>query len=173
MRDIVCVLPSALLQAAKTLAAGCAVLAVSLLPFFIPAEFFIKVHRLEFLPSGTPLPDGLLARRDNVLQERDPRWPMRLEWAAVVRQAHLPPDDSSGRERDYVLVTVCSGSGAWTYKKLDAPAIMPLEKWAGDPGCRLFDGTYRLYAQWTYRLLLWSWTAEARSKFFTITGRGP
>lgn len=159
-------------DARRTLASGLTFLALVLVPFYLPPSLFMTVEELRFIERGAKIPGSRdIASTDKVLQARHPRWTMRLEWSAVVYEA-FATDPVDGERREVILISLCDGHGVWTYEPRTLPAIMPLEQWVGDDACRLHDGTFQLYAQWTYRFLIWSWTVHARSEFFTVEGRG-
>ena len=158
-------------DARRTLATGLAFFALLLAPAYLPSSLFMTVEDLRLISQGARIPGSQdTSDMDNVLQAQSPRWTMRLEWTAVVYEIFATGPDSERRELQ--LISHCHGYGVRTYQPLDRPAITPLEQWVGDPGCHLHDGTFQLYAQWTYRFLIWSWTVDARSALFTIKGRG-
>lgn len=153
-----------------TLATIALILGMLVLPRMIPASVFM-VADIAFIPAETKLPGGeKVIERDSVVQTRDPAWPMEMRWQAAVYRSTMRK--ANGDRQWFERSVVCHGKGVWTYKPGAPPTIMPLTHWVGDRNCALNDGIYRLYAQWTYRFLIWSWTVDAASEPFTIEGRG-
>lgn len=156
---------AALRNARRTLVKGALIGALLGLPLLLPASMFMRAT-LDYYPAGATLPSGVVRAEDVIRQQRRMSWPMRLEWHAVVFEiAATPVRDRIGQERRIIR---CEGGGAWYYEPDANAKIIPLDVWVGEP-CHLRPGTtYVARAEWTKRLLLWTWVVVAETEPFTV-----
>ena len=123
--------------------------AIGLPQWVIPARWAFDVTELRY-DAG-----DVIQARDVLVDGTSARWRAWVDRIAVV-----PESD------EMQAIMVCHGRGDSVYHRRERPVRMSLEVWVGMP-CDLQPGTaYRLRAQWTYTLGIWSWTVRARSEPF-------
>jgi hypothetical protein len=122
-----------------------------------PAEWFVRIDRIQIVPTSHGKVVVAEARKLWLLDA------MPVSWSARVERIRVPLDGSATGE------TICRGGGQATIDD-DGPGILliPLPDWVGDPDCEPAAGQLHIArATWSIRLFGLTKTATEQSAAFT------